>query len=298
MKYRISILFIMCTMTSTLRADSTNLQATISHLEGRGVGYNRGYTTAELFVMPGWLGNENIYPFIDLRGHGFDNRKLAANAGLGIRMQSINNYCLGINFYYDARQAYHKNFDELGRTFQQVGLGLESLGPDFDLRFNFYQPVGKKKWHFKQIWVDDDNIQNTHEKRKIAWSEPGFDAEIGRCVDQGNFGSCFGCNVGWWAYAAAGTYFFKHPGNKKNIWGAKFRLTANISRYLSFELRTSYDRVSNGIVQLKLGINIPICLGKEMDCCLLTPVERVEIMPLFWKRDLAIYETDDIVQQL
>lgn len=270
---------------SAIKAEASLMQGTICHIEGGGVGYHRGYTTAELMIMPSWLRSKNIYPFFDFRGHGFDNRKLAANVGVGFRMALPSDYCLGANLYYDVCQGSHKNFDEVGHPFSQVGLGLEAFGPHFDLRFNFYQPVGERKWRGEQIFVDDDDVTIVKVKSKKIWSVQSCDAEVGRCLDQGELA----CNYGgfsWRLYGAAGAYYFKHP-KKGSVWGGKLRLEANLTRYLSCELRTYYDRVSNGIVQIQIGLNIPFCLGgAATECCLITSVERQEIMPLFSRSKL------------
>lgn len=63
--------------------DIYELNATLSHIEGRGIGYKRGYTTLEAFYMPTWFNEDFMYTFIDLRGHGMNNGKLAANGGIG-----------------------------------------------------------------------------------------------------------------------------------------------------------------------------------------------------------------------
>ena len=58
----------------------------ISHMAGKGVGYKTGYSTVGLFV--GLLPNQfsALQPFLELRGHYFnDGRDRAANIGLGSR---------------------------------------------------------------------------------------------------------------------------------------------------------------------------------------------------------------------
>ena len=91
---------------------------TARHIESKGVGYNQGYTTLEgFFSLPSMVDNV-WFPFLDLRGHVFNNGKFAANAGLGLRYLSESRVW-GVNSYYDYRQASHRNFS-------QYGLGLES----------------------------------------------------------------------------------------------------------------------------------------------------------------------------
>jgi hypothetical protein len=110
-------------------------RATIRHIESGGIGYENGYTTLEAFLASDpsqW----KITPFIDARGHIFDNGKWAANAGFGLRAL-WRKRAYGINTYYDYRNTsrFHSN---------QVGAGIETLGELFDFRINGYLPVGAK----------------------------------------------------------------------------------------------------------------------------------------------------------
>lgn len=58
---------------------SRAIQISARHVQGAGVGYSRGYTTLEGFLSPSRC-YEQWTPFIDLRGHVFNNAKLAANS--------------------------------------------------------------------------------------------------------------------------------------------------------------------------------------------------------------------------
>lgn len=110
-------------------------RATVRHIEGGGIGYEDGYTTLETFFASSptqWV----VTPFLDLRGHIFNNGKLAANAGIGVRTLWANRV-YGINTYYDYRNVGHLNSN-------QIGLGLETLGTLFDFRINGYLPLGTK----------------------------------------------------------------------------------------------------------------------------------------------------------
>jgi hypothetical protein len=58
----------------------------LRHVEAKGLGYDKGYTTLEGMFFP----LKNVcpaYPFIDLRGHIFNNNEYAANVGLGVRFE-------------------------------------------------------------------------------------------------------------------------------------------------------------------------------------------------------------------
>ena len=110
-------------------------RATIRHIESGGIGYEDGYTTLEAFLASDpsqW----KVTPFLDARGHIFDNGKWAANAGVGLRAL-WGNRAYGINTYYDYRNTGRFNSN-------QIGAGLETLGELFDFRINGYLPVGAK----------------------------------------------------------------------------------------------------------------------------------------------------------
>src|SRR4051812_48241979 len=111
MKRKYAFLLFTCLLQTTICAleeerkcdlGSRAAQITARHSQGAGVGYGRGYTTLEAFIAPPHC-SESWIPFIDLRGHLFNNRTFAANAGLGLRY--INQkVAWGINSYYDYRQ--------------------------------------------------------------------------------------------------------------------------------------------------------------------------------------------------
>jgi hypothetical protein len=62
------------------------MRITTRHIEGNGIGYNRGYTTIEGFLAP--YQYDRWIPFVDLRGHVLNDGQLAANAGVGVRYKS------------------------------------------------------------------------------------------------------------------------------------------------------------------------------------------------------------------
>lgn len=262
---------------SANRPDQLLFQASLSHIEGRGVGYHQGYTTLELLTMP-LCSQKGFYPFIDLRGHGFNNRKLAANVGIGFRKFVSEDYCFGANFYYDVCQGSHRNFAQVGHTFQRAGIGFELFMPALDFRVNVYHTLGKERWKGRQLFFNPSDPSHPKTKTRIVTMAQGFDAEIGRALDEG----ILGCNFNWCTYGAAGTYYLSHPKNK-DAWGATLRFEATFNRYYNVEVRSTYDRVNNGIVQVKFEITFPLCSSSSERCTVITPVERAEIIPLFSK---------------
>ncbi len=72
-------------------ADTRHYRTTLRHIESGGIGYEDGYTTLEAFLASDpskWA----VTPFLDARGHVFDNGKWAANAGVGLRGCSVKKF--------------------------------------------------------------------------------------------------------------------------------------------------------------------------------------------------------------
>lgn len=271
-----------------------SLYSIISHTQGKGIGYRRGYTSLEFFLMSSDLEQYFLYPFIDLRGHGLNNQKLAANAGVGVRYLSNCAWLLGANLYYDYRQGDHQGFDQLGYGFQQIAIGFEALGPCYDLRLNIYQPICRKTFHYSQTYFKDDlGIIPTLVNKKQSTMK-GFDAEIGGCVAEGKF--C-GCCWDWGAYLAAGPYYL-YQKDRTGRWGGKARLETFLGRYFFLEVRAAYDHADKGTVQVRLGVDLPlypftsvkpygcqdpddyaICYTQWKDW-VAQPTSRADIMPL------------------
>ncbi len=252
-------------------------RASVSHIEGKGIGYDKGYTSLELFLAPG-LERSSAFPFLDLRGHVFDDGRLAFNTGAGFR-GLVSKRVYGANIYYDYRQTHHGHFN-------QVGVGLESLGIRWDFRLNGYLPVGDKDsrlFHprFGKFVGNDLYVKRT---RESAMS--GADGEAGmhlRPLEKLNF------------YAGAGPYYFE--GGGRNMWGGKARIDAYYKDYLSLELSGSYDDLFHGIVQGTIALNLPLGAGSKLkprntrcpiSCCdlqilsgrMVQPVNREEIIVL------------------
>ncbi|MBA2727562.1 MAG: inverse autotransporter beta domain-containing protein, partial [Parachlamydiaceae bacterium] len=104
--------------------------------EGSALGEVSSYNSLEAFSFS--CNYQNFYPFVDLRCHGFGEKcQNAANMGVGFRFAPyFTKAILGANVYCDYRN-YHD------RSFNQIGIGFESLGPCLNFRFNAYLPLGE-----------------------------------------------------------------------------------------------------------------------------------------------------------
>ena len=119
--------------------DPKSHRISISHIEGKGIGYKDGYTSLDLFFSD--LHNNSL-PFLNLRGHIFDDGRLASNVGIGYR-QLWRDYVFGGNIYYDYRNTHRLNYN-------QISAGFEVLGKRWDFRINGYLPVGAKAT--RRLW--------------------------------------------------------------------------------------------------------------------------------------------------
>lgn len=102
----------------------------------RGYGYNRGYTSLDTFVP---LFQDDYFWLTAFQGNVLiDNGgEFGANAGLVNRMYIERwDRIVGVNSFYTHR-------GEDGSSFNQMGLGVETLGNRLDWRMNGYLPFGK-----------------------------------------------------------------------------------------------------------------------------------------------------------
>jgi hypothetical protein len=222
---------------------------------GKGIGYNHGYSTVELFFSP-WFCFDKYFPFIDLKAHRFIVGKYAGNAGIGLRGYSPTRKSFwGIYTYYDYRQTHDKNY-------KQASLGLEYLTLHWDWRINGYYPFGVKHQHeFAMPGVDTEMA--------FHWN-PGKNLEV---------------------TTALGPYYF-HGDDSKYAVGGKARAKIELWNLLSFEGNVSYDNLFKWIGQGQVSLTIPLGIKKvgstitKSDCPhaftlgkrQAQPVERQEII--------------------
>ncbi len=244
--------FLVCLRISSFAEEisltgSQHFRSSVRHIESGGVGYNQGYTTLDIFLAPDWV-PLSIMPFIDLRGHVFDNGKFAANAGLGLR-SIVNCRVYGANIYYDYRNTRRKNYN-------QIGLGFETLGTFWDFRANGYLPIGSKANYDTNTTsvLAFENFYNHYaytretltSKGKTQFAMTGVNAEVAFHILKNE-------NID--LYAAIGPYYYNY--SSKDAVGGQARLGARIYEYLSLDLINSYDTRFHENFQGSIGINIP-----------------------------------------
>ncbi len=240
-------------------------RAAVRHIEQGGIGYDKGYTTLEVFLASDpsqWT----VTPFLDLRGHIFDNGKWAANGGVGLRAL-WGSRIYGINTYYDYRNTgrFHAN---------QIGAGLETLGELFDFRLNGYLPVGAKNSSLYDpvFGAFSGHYMLLLQKRQTAMK--GANAE---------FGFHFGKSESFDFYAAAGPYYFIGE-DAPATWGGKARILGTFKDTLTLEISDSYDRTFHNKFQGQIGLQFsfgPKSKGKtanRLNDRMVQPVDRQEII--------------------
>ena len=214
-----------------------NWRAGVRHKEAHGIGYKDGYSTLEVFGLSDHCGT-HFLPFFDLRGHVFNNGRLAGNAGIGAR-SLLSNYFLGGYVYYDVRS-------DSRLTVHQVSPGIELLGKRMEYRVNGYFPVGKKHssyYHpeFHKFKGHQLYIERT-QKRALS----GADAEVGVHLTQ---------QTKYDVYAGIGPYYLYDAPS--SAWGGKARVAGSYKQFLTLEVSGSHDRLFKTILQGSVAINIP-----------------------------------------
>ena len=236
----------------------------IRHLEGRGIGYKKGYSTFEALFFPK-LRFINWSMFLDLRLHYFNNAVYASNTGLGFRyFTPSRENVFGFNIYYDFRDT--KNDFHVS----QIGFGGEILRERFDARLNAYFPLSNKKFlssdskDFSGGFVlREDDFEST---MKSVFFEGGYWIEKSEMVS---------------VYGAVGQYYL-HKNKCTKGFGGNTRIKIEFKKYLSLEGRLSYDSLFNmrgqGIISLRFPLgeaNI-----KKSKKPLFQTVHRNDIIPL------------------
>lgn len=274
-RHLLSLLLICVSLSASLFSAYAPQRVNLRHIEWKGLGYDTGYTTLEAFYA---LEDRCYTPFFDARIHVLDDGRFASNLGLGARtMWGCRSY--GLNLYYDYRLTRK-------RSYNQIGIGFESLGEMWEFRANGYLPVAGTKSHFFGNPRFERFVGNSlliSRKRESAMQ--GVDAEIGA-----RFSRCGKRDL----YVGAGPYYFKardhRHGFGKDAFGGKVRVAGRFSDYFAVEVSGSYDRLFHGIVQAQVGFTYPFgpanCCDDVATCCnypaytdrLYQPVIRNEII--------------------
>jgi len=270
--------------TSTCGCASKPARISLRHIEANGLGYNQGYSTLEIFFSPNDPVCGRWIPFLDVRGHVFNNARIATNAGVGLRYLSFSNSdwrarVWGINTYYDYRNTSHSSY-------HQAALGLESLGQTLDFRLNGYLPFGHKKSSYYDLQFDHFANHYMFQSRKREFVMKGANAEVGAHIKPFKYLPL---------YLAAGPYYLT---NGKSIWGGEARIAIDCCDYIRLEGSSSYDHLFKWIGQGQISLSFAFGGKREVKptgnhSCATTlalsdravqRVDRNEIIPVNHKR--------------
>lgn len=215
------------------------MHADVRHTESRGLGYQDGYTTLEWFAIH--QKDPYFMPFIDLRGHVFNNGKLAGNVGIGERtvIPSLN-HIFGLYCYYDVRQEDH------GLTVNQISPGIEVVGKRMEYRINTYFPVGKNESRTYGRKFSRFQGHQIFYKEKKKYAMNGVDGEVGVHITQ---------STNHDVYAGLGPYYL--TASPFSAWGGKARLLWKYKEYISLEASYSYDHLFHNVLQGTIGFMVP-----------------------------------------
>lgn len=111
--------------------------------------------------------------FANLRYRFDDSDGNEGNYGLGIRHMLESGWNLGAYGYFDRRRTEYDNH------FNQVTLGVEALSQDWDLRANYYAPVGRRSHNVDSLNTAEVSGTTVLFRGGEERSMGGFDAEIG-----------------------------------------------------------------------------------------------------------------------
>jgi len=111
--------------------------------------------------------------FSDLRLRGDTDSGNEGNFGLGVRHMLEDGWNLGGYAYFDHRRSPYDN------TFNQVTLGAELLGRDWDFRVNAYQPIGDRSRDVDSLASGGLSGGSIVIRQGTEEAMGGFDGEIG-----------------------------------------------------------------------------------------------------------------------
>lgn len=268
-------------------ASSKNIS--LSYTAGSGLGYSIGYTSLDLFLSQPFA-CQTCVSFFDLRGHIFNNGRCASNVGIGLRSLTncvCSSTILGINVFYDFLNTKRG-------TYNQIGVGLEALGHEWDLLANAYLPIGRTKRDIYRFSYDffKDNAPIFLLKAKESLAYKGVDVLLRyRLCINGCFDTSFSLGpYFYWGYSATTKNAFR--SKFVHAYGGQARARVFFRNLVLLEGIGTYDTHFKWNGQVTFGLNLPFDAlfnlaaywrsGPDDFCCLrrrlYRPPQRTEII--------------------
>ncbi len=207
-------------------------RTSVRNIIGHGVGFNRGYSTVEMFYSPLTTNPTQCMPFAEMRGHVFNNGKIALNVGGGLRKQ-IKKRVYGINTYYDFRKT--KKMD-----YNQFAVGAETLGESWDFRINGYIPFAEK-------------ITGPDQYDMYQSAMRGGDISCGYHFSKADFIDM----------SLLGGFYYYREKIGPNFAGISSGFRCRFKEYFTFAIGASYDSIFKSRLQYLIGFTIPF--GQESE---------------------------------
>src|SRR5262245_44013899 len=209
--------------------EGPGIMGRIDHIEGTGIPQIFPITPVQLF--PYYISDQSLL-FSDLRVFPTNYGQVGGNAGIGYRYYSESlDRVFGISGWYDGDNTRSV-------LLQQLGLSVESYADPFDIRSNFYMPVGPLTRQSGlslvpgSVQFQGDNLIYDQLRSYIV-AMKGFDAEIGGLLP-GEFLHDHGVRV-----YGGGYHYSDAQGDR--ITGASARLMANFLGGLDAQMQVTYD---------------------------------------------------------
>lgn len=235
----------------------------------KGIGREDGYGTLGAFYMR-TKEEPDLFPYIDLRLHIMDNRKIAGNVGIGFQRTDVCDASTMTRGYlfFDWRDTRY-------RLYRQISFGGEWTGPYFNLYGNFYLPLdssGKRRtseFRFRNVF----RLEQTSKD----YSYRGFDFNASRYIYMSD----------WYRfYISPGIYYYR--GRRESVYGGKIRFEIELYRSVILTFQTSHDKVFNTRTYGAISLNLPT-QGPIPDLYRTVPVRREEIIPVKNRDKVTIF---------
>lgn len=218
------------------------------------------------FMLPLWQDNESVL-FADLQGRVDDHDSGDGSLGLVYRQYLDPNWIFGGNLYYDLKSS------RSGNVFNQLGIGVELLSLNWEMRINGYLPASNNKRADYNMGYSNGTLI-THNFMERAYR--GIDWEIGHRFLYWGWNDC--CEVRWFV----GSYHFDHfASDGQNFGGPRGRLEMRMhdlswlgpQSRLEFGMELSTDKIRHEQVYGYMRVHIPLG-GYDRTRPMLGPLRR------------------------